>query len=127
MKEEMKPEKLALRARNLAGNVAGSIEASAKIPTQISNTLDMLEMGELTFTGKLDVSDKTLDDLRLYIEVVLSNAISRIVPGLGTHMPDRHGAEGAWSAGVGNPRIHRGNSVGNIPSREDSEIKTCHE
>lgn len=63
MRAETEPEKLAMHARNLAGNLIGSADAASKLPAQLSNTLEMLDMGEIGVTGKLDVSDKTLSTI----------------------------------------------------------------
>lgn len=60
MKSEFSSDKLQTQARNMAGNLWGSAEAASKLPVQVSNTLEMLDMGELSMTGKIDVSDKTL-------------------------------------------------------------------
>lgn len=63
MSAETQPDKMEMHARNLMGNLMGSTEAASKLPTQLSNTLEMLDMGELALTGKLDVSEKTLSTI----------------------------------------------------------------
>ena len=63
MRAETQPDKMEMHTRNLMGNLMGSTEAASKLPTQLSNTLEMLDMGELALTGKLDVSEKTLSTI----------------------------------------------------------------
>lgn len=63
IRAETQPDKMEMHARNLMGNLMGSTEAASKLPTQLSNTLEMLDMGELALTGKFDVSEKTLSTI----------------------------------------------------------------
>ncbi len=58
--QSLSPKHLEMRALELLTSSAGSAEALVKLPRQVSNTLEMLERGEVALTGKVEVSTSLL-------------------------------------------------------------------
>ena len=60
LKQSLDPEHLKMRALDLVGAAAESTEALAKLPYQVSDTLEMLERGELRVKGDVSISEDAL-------------------------------------------------------------------
>lgn len=60
IEQTLNPEHLKLRAEEMVNSSIGSIEAITKLPTQVSNTLEMLNRGELEVQGNVSVSKSAL-------------------------------------------------------------------
>lgn len=60
IKRSLDPEHIKTRAMNLVTAAAESAEALAKLPYQVSDTLEMLERGELPVKGEVKVSEDAL-------------------------------------------------------------------
>ncbi len=58
--QQADPKYVAQRAVDLMIHSAGAVEALAKLPTQLSNTLEMVDRGQLKVNGDLDVSSRIL-------------------------------------------------------------------
>lgn len=60
IKQSLEPEHLKMRMGDIATNIMQSGEAMTKLPQQLSNTLDMLDRGELRVKGDVNVGDNAL-------------------------------------------------------------------
>lgn len=60
IEQSLTPEHLEMRATEIANSTLRSVEAATKLPSQISNTLTMLNRGELAVRGDVKVSDDAL-------------------------------------------------------------------
>lgn len=60
LKQSLDPKHLKMRALDLVGAAAESTEALAKLPYQVSDTLEMLERGELRVKGDVSISEDAL-------------------------------------------------------------------
>lgn len=58
--QQSDPKFLATRLIDLATASAASAEALAKLPTQLSNTLEMVDRGQIKVNGNIDVSSRIL-------------------------------------------------------------------
>ena len=58
--QALEPPTVAREAMSTFSNIGNSVESLTKLPTQISNTLDMLDKGELAVKADMDVSDRAL-------------------------------------------------------------------
>lgn len=58
--QQADPKFLATQLIDLATTSAASAEALAKLPTQLSNTLEMLDRGQIKVNGDIDVSSRIL-------------------------------------------------------------------
>ncbi|MEC4272147.1 AarF/UbiB family protein [Adlercreutzia sp. R25] len=57
------PKYVATRLVDLMISGTGSVEALAKLPTQLSNTLEMVDRGQIKLNGNVDVSSRVLATL----------------------------------------------------------------
>lgn len=60
MKESIKPKHLEMKALEITSATLNSVEAMAKIPSQVLNTMEMLDRGELTLKGEVKASEDLL-------------------------------------------------------------------
>lgn len=58
--QSLSPEHLEMRALEMLTSTAESAEALVKLPRQMSNTLDMLDRGEIALKGSIDASTDVL-------------------------------------------------------------------
>ncbi len=58
--EEFQPKNLEAKAVAVMAQTVNSLESLSKIPTQVADTLDMLDKGQLTLKGNIDIPDKML-------------------------------------------------------------------
>lgn len=58
--QQADPKFLATQLIDLATTSAASAEALAKLPTQLSNTLEMIDRGQIKVNGDIDVSSRIL-------------------------------------------------------------------
>ena len=58
--QQADPKFLATQLIDLATTSAASAEALAKLPTQLSNTLEMLDRGQIKVNGDIEVSSRIL-------------------------------------------------------------------
>lgn len=56
----LKPEQLRARTISMASSASESLEALARLPKQASNTLALLEQGQISMKSNMDVSPKVL-------------------------------------------------------------------
>ena len=62
-KQMLKPSYLFDKSKELAFESLRSVESVAKIPTQVSNSLEMLERGELKFNADMKIADNAVASL----------------------------------------------------------------
>lgn len=60
IEQTLSPEHIGMKARELANSALRSTEALAQLPGQLSNTLSMLDRGELEVRGNIEVEKKAL-------------------------------------------------------------------
>ncbi|MEC4175118.1 AarF/UbiB family protein [Adlercreutzia sp. R7] len=58
--QQAEPKYVATRLVDVVMHGAGSVEALAKLPTQLSNTLEMVDRGQIKVNGDIDVSARIL-------------------------------------------------------------------
>lgn len=58
--QQAEPKYVATRLVDVVMHGAGSVEALAKLPTQLSNTLEMVDRGQIKVNGNVDVSARIL-------------------------------------------------------------------
>lgn len=58
--QQAEPKYVATRLADVVMHGAGSVEALAKLPTQLSNTLEMVDRGQIKVNGDIDVSARIL-------------------------------------------------------------------
>ena len=58
--QQAEPKYVATRLVDVVMHSAGSVEALAKLPTQLSNTLEMVDRGQIKLNGNIDVSSRIL-------------------------------------------------------------------